>query len=62
MWRSALPQAGFSGLDFHLDDYAGSNVSTTVICATAVEQHVSMLMSQVAEPSVLALVSLSFAS
>lgn len=49
MWRSVVPQSGFSGLDFHLDDYAGSNVSTTVICATAVEQHISMTISQVAQ-------------
>ena len=62
MWRSVLPQAGFSGLDFHLDDYAGSNVSTTVICATAVEQQLSVPLSLVAEPSALTLVSLSFAS
>lgn len=38
MWRLVLPQAGFSGLDFHLDDYAGDNVSATVICATAVKE------------------------
>ncbi|KAK8054299.1 hypothetical protein PG996_013600 [Apiospora saccharicola] len=37
LWEAVLPAAGFSGLDFHLDDYAGANVSTTVLCATAVE-------------------------
>ena len=37
MWSSALPKAGFSGLDFYLDDYAGDNVSATVICASAIE-------------------------
>lgn len=37
MWRSVLPRAGFSGLDFYLDDYAGNNVSATVICASAIE-------------------------
>ncbi|PQE21953.1 polyketide synthase protein [Rutstroemia sp. NJR-2017a WRK4] len=35
MWRAVLPKAGFEGLDFHLDDYTGSHVSATVICATA---------------------------
>lgn len=37
MWRSALSEAGFSGLDFSLDDYAGNNSSATVICASAIE-------------------------
>lgn len=37
LWRTVLPTAGFSGLDFYLDDYAGNNVSATVICATASE-------------------------
>ncbi|KAF4624420.1 hypothetical protein G7Y89_g13751 [Cudoniella acicularis] len=33
LWRTVLPNAGFQGLDFYLDDYAGDNVSATVICA-----------------------------
>ena len=37
MWRAVLPHAGFSGLDFYLDDYAGTNVSATVICASSIE-------------------------
>ncbi|KAI1264396.1 hypothetical protein F5Y18DRAFT_390351 [Xylariaceae sp. FL1019] len=37
LWQTVLPVAGFSGLDFHLDDYAGANVSATVICAMARE-------------------------
>ncbi|KAJ4413900.1 Type I Iterative PKS [Gnomoniopsis sp. IMI 355080] len=37
LWSKVLPAAGFSGLDFYLDDYAGANVSATVICATALE-------------------------
>lgn len=37
MWRAVLPMAGFNGLDFHLDDYAGDNRSATVLCATAAE-------------------------
>lgn len=37
LWKTVLPTAGFSGLDFYLDDYAGNNVSATVICATASE-------------------------
>ena len=62
MWRSVLPQAGFSGLDFHLDDYAGSNMSATVICASAVEQQ-TVPTSLPAEPAAgLTLVSLSFPS
>ena len=34
MWREVLPRAGFSGLDFYLDDYEGQ-ASSTVIVATA---------------------------
>ncbi|KAI1406986.1 hypothetical protein F5Y13DRAFT_207084 [Hypoxylon sp. FL1857] len=34
LWRTVLPDAGFDGLDFYLDDYSGANVSATVICAT----------------------------
>ncbi|KAH8198332.1 hypothetical protein TruAng_007487 [Truncatella angustata] len=37
LWQKVLPASGFSGLDFYLDDYAGGNVSATVICATATE-------------------------
>jgi NADPH:quinone reductase-like Zn-dependent oxidoreductase/ubiquinone/menaquinone biosynthesis C-methylase UbiE len=37
LWQRALPAAGFSGLDFYLDDYSGANVSTTVIVASASE-------------------------
>ncbi|KAF5869444.1 putative polyketide synthase protein [Botrytis fragariae] len=37
MWRAVLPEAGFKGLDFHLDDYAGDHISATVICATAAQ-------------------------
>ena len=58
MWRSALPLAGFSGLDFYLDDYAGSNTSATVICASAVEQQLPAPLSLPAESSGLNLVSL----
>lgn len=42
LWQTVLPVSGFSGLDFYLDDYAGSNVSATVICATAAEPSVSI--------------------
>lgn len=35
LWATVLADAGFEGLDFYLDDYAGNNVSATVICATA---------------------------
>lgn len=35
-WGEVLPQAGFNGIDFLLDDYAGQS-SCTVIVATAVE-------------------------
>ncbi len=58
-WRSVLPQAGFSGLDFYLDDYAGANRSGTVICASAVDVDVptSVPTSLPAEPSGLTLVS-----
>ena len=38
LWNKVLPQAGFTGLDFYVDDYAGEDVSATVICASAVEQ------------------------
>ncbi|KAI1302455.1 hypothetical protein F5Y03DRAFT_407817 [Xylaria venustula] len=38
LWQTVLPVAGFSGLDFYLDDYADANVSATVICATATER------------------------
>ena len=37
LWQVVLPASGFTGLDFYLDDYAGSNVSATVVCATAAE-------------------------
>ncbi|KAF2973192.1 hypothetical protein GQX73_g454 [Xylaria multiplex] len=37
LWQDVLPASGFTGLDFYLDDYAGGNVSATVICATAAE-------------------------
>ncbi|KAI4256798.1 MAG: hypothetical protein LQ352_001923 [Teloschistes flavicans] len=56
MWRSVLPRAGFSGLDFFLDDYAGSNRSATVICASAVEQLISIPTSITAESASLTLV------
>lgn len=42
LWRTVLPDAGFSGLDFYLDDYAGANISATVICASAVEPAASI--------------------
>ncbi|KAL8669472.1 MAG: hypothetical protein Q9168_005934, partial [Polycauliona sp. 1 TL-2023] len=45
LWRSVLPQAGFSGLDFYLDDYAGTNRLTSVICASAVDDSVSASVS-----------------
>ncbi|KAF2179596.1 hypothetical protein K469DRAFT_595485, partial [Zopfia rhizophila CBS 207.26] len=38
MWEAVLPETGFGGVDFFLDDYAGDNLSTTVIVATAVQQ------------------------
>lgn len=62
MWGSVLPQAGFSGLDFYLDDYAASNTSATVICASAVEQQIPVPLSIPAEPSGLTLVSPSLSS
>ncbi|KAI1339726.1 hypothetical protein F5Y15DRAFT_423599 [Xylariaceae sp. FL0016] len=37
LWQTVLPANGFSGLDFFLDDYAGGNLSATVVCATALE-------------------------
>ncbi|POS74346.1 polyketide synthase-5 [Diaporthe helianthi] len=37
LWQTVLPDAGFSGLDFYLDDYSGANISTTVICASAAQ-------------------------
>ncbi|KAI0508959.1 hypothetical protein F5B22DRAFT_658737 [Xylaria bambusicola] len=40
LWQRVLPASGFSGLDFYLDDYAGANVSATVICATAVSDNI----------------------
>lgn len=56
MWRSVLPKAGFNGLDFYLDDYAGSNISATVVCATAAAS--SALASELpAEESTITLVS-----
>ncbi|KAL4941793.1 hypothetical protein BDV06DRAFT_222783 [Aspergillus oleicola] len=48
MWRNVLPQAGFSGVDFFLDDYAGENASATVVCTTAVE----VLPDPLAQPQV----------
>ncbi|KAI1858549.1 uncharacterized protein JN550_012596 [Neoarthrinium moseri] len=42
LWQQVLPAAGFSGLDFYLDDYAGDNVSATVICATAADPLLSI--------------------
>ncbi|KAL9085918.1 MAG: hypothetical protein Q9165_007401 [Trypethelium subeluteriae] len=48
LWRTVLPNAGFQGLDFYLDDYAGDNVSATVICATAAEPQTSILKTIVA--------------
>ena len=36
MWKEVLPRAGFSGVDFYLDDYEGQ-ASSTVIVATAVD-------------------------
>ncbi|KAL8783267.1 MAG: hypothetical protein Q9213_004743 [Squamulea squamosa] len=56
MWRSVLPQGGFSGLDFYLDDYAGNNASATVICATAVELQLSVPVYLPSEPTGLTLV------
>jgi len=50
LWRTVLPVAGFSGLDFYLDDYAGANVSATVICATAAER-AAPLVPELAIPS-----------
>ncbi|KAI0401422.1 hypothetical protein F4802DRAFT_601014 [Xylaria palmicola] len=50
LWQTVLPVAGFSGLDFYLDDYAGANVSATVICATAT-RHTSTLLPELALPS-----------
>ncbi|KAI0817576.1 hypothetical protein GGR55DRAFT_673409 [Xylaria sp. FL0064] len=50
LWQTVLPVAGFSGLDFYLDDYAGANVSATVICATATE-HATTLLPQLTNPT-----------
>ncbi|KAI4212601.1 MAG: hypothetical protein LQ351_004673 [Letrouitia transgressa] len=41
LWRTVLPAAGYSGLDFYLDDYSGDNVSATVVCASAMEVKVA---------------------
>ncbi|CAO2655100.1 Nn.00g101640.m01.CDS01 [Neocucurbitaria sp. VM-36] len=41
MWRRVIPKCGFRELDFFLDDYAGDNVSATVVCATAVDRDTS---------------------
>ena len=37
IWPVVFPHAGFSDLDFYLDDYAGTNVSATVTCASSAE-------------------------
>ncbi|KAI1356404.1 hypothetical protein F5Y01DRAFT_309815 [Xylaria sp. FL0043] len=50
LWQTVLPVAGFSGLDFYLDDYAGANVSATVICATATE-HATTLLPELTNPT-----------
>ncbi|KAI1175676.1 hypothetical protein F4777DRAFT_598427 [Nemania sp. FL0916] len=42
LWATVLTDAGFNGLDFYLDDYAGDNVSATVICATAGNDEVAI--------------------
>ncbi|KAF2181508.1 hypothetical protein K469DRAFT_589235 [Zopfia rhizophila CBS 207.26] len=42
LWKTVLPESGFLGLDFYLDDYAGDNLSATVICATASEPKTSI--------------------
>lgn len=42
MWKAAFSQAGFSGLDFHLDDYA-EHPSATVLVATAIEPSAQIL-------------------
>ena len=42
MWKDVLPRAGFSGLDFYLDDYEGQ-ASSTVIVATAVDNEPSRI-------------------
>ena len=44
MWKEVLPRAGFSGLDFYLDDYEGQ-ASSTVIVATAVDNELSPIPS-----------------
>ena len=44
MWKEVLPRAGFSELDFYLDDYEGQP-SSTVIVATAVDTEPSPIPS-----------------
>lgn len=44
MWAQVLPQAGFSGLDFSLDDYTEQS-SCTVIVATAAEMPENLTIS-----------------
>lgn len=56
MWRSVLPKAGFSGLDFYLDDYAGRNLSATVICASAIEPTLTAPSAGLSAPSALTVV------
>ncbi len=57
MWRSVLPESGFSGLDFYLDDYADKNVSSTVVCATAVEPDLPLHIAPTIAPPGLTIVS-----
>ncbi|ORY63304.1 uncharacterized protein BCR38DRAFT_475285 [Pseudomassariella vexata] len=42
LWQTVLSASGFSGLDLFLDDYAGANISATVICASAVDAPTSV--------------------
>ncbi|KAL8996100.1 MAG: hypothetical protein Q9188_006648 [Gyalolechia gomerana] len=57
MWRSVLPQSGFSGLDFTLDDYTGANRSGTVVCASTIESPLSIPATLLDESSALTLVN-----
>ncbi|KAI1419983.1 hypothetical protein F5Y12DRAFT_720070 [Xylaria sp. FL1777] len=50
LWQTVLPVAGFSGLDFYLDDYAGANISATVICATAIG-HATAILPELTHPA-----------
>ncbi|KAL4866681.1 hypothetical protein BDV12DRAFT_198902 [Aspergillus spectabilis] len=55
MWRDVLPRTGYD-FNFFLDDYAGDNATTTVLCATAVEARLADPLAQPTKKSGLTLV------